>query len=525
MYVDGEMLDNDFPFGYPHWSENAQWKLDPELVKRAALYLPGIKPTKRLTQPADTMSGIQYWTPRGHNNWVGDVETIYYQGRYHVFYLYDRRHHQSKFGCGAHYFEHLSTTDFKTWTEHEAATPLEQQWECIGTGVPFVYSNQLCLSYGLHTTRVYPEAKTTLPRQWEYLKRNGHTGTFKEDTTPGVPAGATYALSTDGISNFSKSHVMFHPCQNPSVFTAPGGKLLMIANYGSKGLWESESLDGGWRCMDPDFPPGGDCTIFFRWGRFDYIIGGLTGLWSKPADAPDTAYEDLARRGLDFYDGSNVPALTEIPGGRVLMAAWIPIRGWGGTLLIRELTQLPDGRIGSKWMKGIMPETAKPSELASRVADAANFPTRAQSFLLTFNVRPRDSKNGRFRVCFQPESPEQQGCEFQIDLGKQRAQFASGVPDQFATPQKSLREGGAPHQVGNYSIEHLLGVEKPFSMRVLVKRDEKIGGTIIDAEIAGQRTIITYRPDLSVDKLMFATGGLELHDLRLSQLLPDQPRP
>ena len=103
--------------------------------------------------------------PAGHNNWVGDVTTFYHQGRYHVFYLYDRRHHQSKFGQGAHYFEHLSTTDFKTWTEHEAATPLDEQWECIGTGTPFVFNGKLCLSYGLHTTRVYPEGKTTLPAQ------------------------------------------------------------------------------------------------------------------------------------------------------------------------------------------------------------------------------------------------------------------------------------------------------------------------------------------------------------------------
>ena len=99
---------------------------------------------KAAGEDAQHRAGIQYWTPPGHNSWVGDVATFFYQGRYHVFYLYDRRHHQSKFGKGAHYFEHLSTTDFKTWTEHEAATPLEEQWECIGTGMPFVFNNRLC---------------------------------------------------------------------------------------------------------------------------------------------------------------------------------------------------------------------------------------------------------------------------------------------------------------------------------------------------------------------------------------------
>ena len=105
---------------------SAAWKLDTEYVKKAAIYLPGIKPEKKPAKMPSTSPGIQYWLPPGHNSWVGDVATLSYHGRYHVFYLYDRRHHQSKFGCGAHYFEHISTEDFRTWTEHEAATPLEE---------------------------------------------------------------------------------------------------------------------------------------------------------------------------------------------------------------------------------------------------------------------------------------------------------------------------------------------------------------------------------------------------------------
>ena len=153
----------------------------------------------------------------------------------------------------------------------------------------------------------------------------------------------------------------------------------------------------------PGFPPGGDCTFFFRWGKFDYIIGGFTGLWSKPADAPNSAYEDVVRKGLDFYDGSNVPAITEITGGRFLMAAWIPIRGWGGNLVIRELVQFPDGRIGSKWMKEITPETEKPKTLAARVAETTTFPTDSKSFMLTFNVQPAEAKKGKVGISFLPE--------------------------------------------------------------------------------------------------------------------------
>lgn len=511
MYVDGELLDNDFPFGYPQWAEKNAWKIETGYVKEAAIYLPAIQPEKREAKTPNTSPCIQYWLPPGHNTWVGDVATLSYKGRYHIFYLYDRRHHQSKFGCGAHYFEHISTKDFKTWTEHEAATPLDEQWECIGTGIPFVFNNRFCVSYGLHTTRVYPEEKTTLPAQREYLKQNGRTGEFKRPTTPGMPAGSTYSVSADGVSNFKKSNIMFHPCENPSVYTDPSGKLRMMANYRSSGIWESESVDGGWHCISPGFPPGGDCTFFFRWGNFDYVIGGFTGLWSKPADAPDSAYADVVSRGLDFYDGSAVPSISQITGGRFLMAAWIPIRGWGGSLIIRELVQFPDGRIGSKWMKEITPETEKLTTLAAGVSETTTFLTDSTSFMLVCSVKPAEAKRGKFGITFLPENGERDACELQIVLDDQRAQFGPGSLNQFAPREKSLREGGTAN-----AIENLIGVDKPFQVRVVVKGSSKIGGSLVDAEIAGRRTMISYRADLTVKKMVFRAQGVELNNLQIA---------
>ena len=46
MYVDGELLDNDFPFGYPQWAERNTWKLDPEYVKYGGLFFPAIARTE-----------------------------------------------------------------------------------------------------------------------------------------------------------------------------------------------------------------------------------------------------------------------------------------------------------------------------------------------------------------------------------------------------------------------------------------------------------------------------------------------
>jgi len=525
MYIDGELLDNDFPYGYPVWSDRNSWKIESEFIKKAEIFLPSITPEKKAKTPTLT-APIQYWTPQGHNSWVGDVATIFFNGRYHIFYLYDRRHHQSKFGKGAHYFEHISTADFKTWIEHEAATPLEEQWECIGTGTPFVSDGKFCVAYGLHTERIFPDEGTTLPAQLDWLQKHGRTGSF-DRTAPGAPIGSTYSVSEDGISRFRKTWTVFHPCRNPSVYRDPSGKLRMLANNSGgknpkpgwgKGIWESDSVDAGWRCVSPDFPLGGDCTFFFRWGRFDYIIGGFKNLWSKPADAPDSAYEDVVAKGLDFYDGLNVPAITEVAPGRFLMAGWTTIRGWGGNLVIRDLLQLPDGRIGSKWMKEIIPETGATKTLAKTLAGQKSFPAESRSFLLEFTVLPAETREGKIGLSFLPENGEQGSCELQLCMEDLRAQFGPGSLNGFAGNQKSLREGGNPHSGGNYAIENLIGVEQPFTVRVIVRSDNKLGGSLIDAEIAGQRTMLTYREDLRVKKLLFRLENAELRNVRVAPL-------
>jgi hypothetical protein len=292
----------------------------------------------------------------------------------------------------------------------------------------------------------------------------------------------------------------------------------MLANFHSNGIWGSESVHGGWRCVSPGFPPGGDCTFFFRWGKFDYIVVGFTGLWSKPAGAPISAYEDVVRKGLDFYDGSNVPSIAEVTGGRFPMAAWIPICGWGGNLVIRELLQFPGGRIGSKWMKEITPETAIPATLAAKVAGTAAFSTGCKSFMLVFNVRPAVANGGKVAVSFLPEGGEQASCELQIRLDDLRAQFGHGSLNNFAGSQKSLRDGGAPQQVGDYAIENLIGLDGPFTARVIVKECDKIGGSLVDAEIAGRRTMLSYRADLAVKKMVFRAEGAEIGNVQIAPL-------
>jgi len=518
MYADNQLVDNDFAIGYPWWGRQNSWRINPDFVHNATIFCPALKVERDLSKKSTVMPDVQYWTPGGHNSWVGDVATLYYEGRYHVFYLFDRRHHASKFGVGGHYFEHFSTTDFKTWTEHEAATPIEEQWETFGTGTPFVFDDELCIAYGLHTSRIYPDEKTMSPVLTDYYKKHGKTGSFKFNLKEGYPSGATYSVSQDGLTNFQKSKTLFHYSENPSIFTDPDGNLRLIANFRAKGIWESKTIDGNWYCINEDFPPGGDCTFFFRWGKFDYIIGGFVNLWRKPAGTPDTEWKDIVSEGLDFYDGINVPAISEINNGRFIMAGWLPIRGWGGPFVIHELIQYPDGRIGTKWMKELEPETENSKLLAKKIATNSLFTVNDESFILTFDVHPKKKNNGKLGISFLSNDQEINGCEFQIRLDEAIAQYSKSIKDTFAEKEKSLRQGAAPQSVGNYAIENLIGTDKPFTVRMFIKSNPKLGGTIIDTEIAGQRTMITYRPDLDIQTLKVQTDNIQLNNLQISKI-------
>jgi hypothetical protein len=84
-----------------------------------------------------------------------------------------------------------------------------------------------------------------------------------------------------------------------------------------------------------------------------------------------------------------------------------------------------------------------------------------------------------------------------------------------------LREGGNPAHGGDYAIEHLRGVDVPFVVRILLIRDVKLGGTLIDTEIAGQRTMLTFRPELWVDEVTIRGSSSTSHSNRQTNKADD----
>jgi len=536
----GGLYDEDFPFGRVQWETNAVWALRSPRAASAALWTPPLPDAP--CPAARPVRQVQYFTPEGHNSWVGDVATGFHDGRYHVFYLIDRRHHSSKFGKGGHYFAHLSSPDLKHWFEHPPAADLDEQWETIGTGTPFVHDGKLCLAYGLHTTRLYPYEKTTLPEMQAYFKKTGRFGVFTRENSSAVPAGMTYAVSDDGVV-FRKSHAMVHPSENPTVYGQPDGSLILYGGYGADGLWQAASLPGEWSCVDKLFPPKSsmepttECQCAFEWDGRHYLMGGFSGLWCSPSGKGGT-YVDLAGQGKDIYDGLGVPMVAAFTGNRRILAGWLGGQGWGGHLVLRELVQYDDGTLGLKWPEEVVPPCGPAKTVAESAAPGASFvlPESGRA-LLAFTAAPGAGTNGVLAVRLL-NADGKTGCELQLDAARGRAQWSDAAEGGLAKALPSGREILEAKHAGeawaakgtrhpdfhshgrNFCIENVRGMDKPFAVRIIVYRDPKMAGSVVDAEIAGQRTLVSCRPGLLATRAALAADGtgLRVSDVKVSEL-------
>ena len=435
--------------------------------------------TKRIAR------SIQFWTPDGHNAWVGDVAVGTYKGRFHVFYLLDRRHHSSKGGSGGHYFAHLSSADLVNWDDHGTAVPNDVWWMTQGTGTPFVRDGKFHLAYGLHTSRLTSE--TCSAAYWQDFKTNGTVRTFKFGELPGYPAGATYASSEDGI-HFTPSEMLIHPAENPTVYTRTDGRLGLVGSYGvawdQRGLYVSDTI-GGWTLYDREVPFTGDCPCVFDWHGHQYLIQGFSRM-AYNADGRVGGWVDWSQTGNDVYDGLSVPMVGEWTGDRRIFVAWLNHpQGWGGWLVFRELVANADGTLGLKWL----PEVTPPGD-----------------------IYEYDCQPGENLVVRVPRTDGGKGLEFRVEATAGRAQFADAAVGAKAPRQKTqaeLNREGKGVKIASqtsYAIQNIVGLDQPYRVRFNISFDAKSGCTLFDAEIAGRRTLVCYREGRYQNPVATSTG-------------------
>ncbi len=482
---------------------------------------------------------INYYSPPGHNVWAGDVINYWKDGTYHLLYLTDRHHHRSRWGAGAHAIEHITTTDFQNWIHRGTLVEITEPWMSSGTGTMFYHNGRYLFTYGLHTSRMIEEEKLASRLLMEHYKKAGKTPTldfYTDIFQKGLyPNGASWLESKDGI-RFLPANRQFHWIENPSIYPNEDGTLLMYGGYGGNEIWQAEQIDGPWTVSDRQFPPSyensplgnsTECPSVFTWNGYTYVIMGITGFWMTKPNTDELI--DCAARGYDIYDGLVVPMATTIGNNRYVLGGWLNGLGWGSVVVHRELIQYEDGRLGMKWLPELTPNK-KSLPCAFKLEQPVNddgkaFPLeKYTSYYIELTLRADEGHKGKFAVAFFDEKAGT-ACELQLDLEREVLQINTLYPNEtFAkaldpihiavpnTPQTvlappTLQPETLHKNSKDFAIAHVNVAKGTFLFKLTVHHSPKIGGTIIDAEVAEQRTIVSNRVDFYPSMLRFQQEG------------------
>ena len=327
LWRDGVLVDEEWPYGNRLY--NMEDKISGDFDLEISEYTR--KKEERPSVISSFSGGALGWRPE-ENVFCGDCMPHYEEGRFHLIYLKDRHHHESKWGLGAHTWSHISTLDFDKWDIHPTAVDIDLPEEAsICTG--------------------------------SYIKRGGNHYLYYtvRGTVGGVPAKIRRSVSKDGYHYEKDENYGFTlsekyrggGARDPKIFLADDGLYHMIITValreprlGVLAHLTSPDLEV-WTELSEDIYTSPDerepeCPDYFKLGDYYYLTYCLSGtaryMYSK-----------------EPFSGWTVPKEDAIPCGRVpkaavidgeaLFAGFEPIGAYAGTLIFKKAKAAENGEL------------------------------------------------------------------------------------------------------------------------------------------------------------------------------------
>lgn len=444
-----------------------------------------------------------FYFPHGFNTFVGDVMTFTHNNTYHLMYLLDRRHHSSRNACGAHYIAHMTSENLVDWYEQTPIAEITEPWQTYGTGTMLFHNGKYYMTYGLHTERYLGDEPKIEPK-FDSEKREFIPISYDDIYAQGgLPAGASYSVSDNGI-DFTPSNLLFHAARNPSAYLNEKGTIDLYCGYGGEGVFTSNSFDETFKVSKNNFEfvknslthNTSECPALFSWNRYKYLIVGFTGYFRTRKPNSDEFF-DAALLGENIYDGLSVPMVASFKDNRRIIAGWVRSpHGWGGVLMQRELIQEEGGKLGMKWIPELAPKLK--NEIKGNKLE------KYKSYYLEFEVNPNNAN--RFGVSF---ANGKTACTLTLDFNKKRVQINDAEYGEFGgeiltmpelltdveagKPYSTSNSYNLPNNARNYCLPDIQGIDKPFKLKLMLRYSKRMRATVIDAEIAERRTLISVR--------------------------------
>ena len=366
LIVDGVIVDEEWPIGVPLTDgEDHELVIDDTLVRAVrgwdhALMDREIDELGCAGEPhRQTEENIGlHWMPAGHNTGVGDCMPFFHNGEYHLYYLFDRRGHASKWGLGAHQWAHASSSNLIEWTHHPMAVPVTEEWEAsICTGSVFFDRGTYYCFYSVRDNERGPAPlqRSASPDGIRFEKEKGGMNVYLKDPYDPAPARDPCV--------FRDKTGLFH-----MLVTTQLKKPVMARRRGVLAHLSSPDLKN-WRQEEPFILPGyidqPECSDYFESGGWYYLIFSNHGVarYLKSRD-PFGPWE---KPEANVFDGplSGVMKTAEFAGGRRIGAAFLRRERYGGNLILREIRQTEDGDLRTRFVSELLPraDTVVPAEL------------------------------------------------------------------------------------------------------------------------------------------------------------------
>jgi len=325
LYVNGEIKDEEWPCGTRLFDEGDIFAPDIGVKVTGFDYVEDIQPSV-----VSVFENAEGWYP-GNGVFVGDCMPYVRDDEYHVLYLKDRHHHRSKWGMGAHQWEHISTKNFKTWSIHPMAVPITEPWEgsiCTGSWI-----RKGDTEYLYYTVRRGGGQSAIISRSisndgYHFTKDKGFGFEISERYHSPSARDPKVVLGEDGL---------FHMLLTTSLVKEGNG---CLAHYISPDLEKWEEADEPIYVVPSSDQP--ECPDYFKYNGKYYLVFSLRGRARYlVSDMPFSNFESVDDTLIPC---AGVPKCAEWK-GRLVFTGFKVINGYAGSMTFKAATALDNGRL------------------------------------------------------------------------------------------------------------------------------------------------------------------------------------
>ena len=325
LYVNGVLIDEEWPAGKRLFEFGDE--ISSTINIRTEEYNDSQAEEPSVISVFENADG---WYP-GNGVFVGDCMPYRRGDEYHVLYLKDRHHHGSKWGLGAHQWEHISTTDFKKWQIHPMAIPITDSTEgSICTGSWIKNGDKEYLYYTVRMGRGIP---APIRRS---VSNDGYH--FEKDTAFGFTVSEKYSQSSARDPKVIKGEDgRFHMFLTTALVKEEKG---CLAHYVSNDMEKWEEVENPIYIAPDKTQP--ECPDYFFYNGKYYLVFSLGG--KAHYMISDKQFEDFVMPNDPIIPCSSVPKGAEW-NGRLIFTGFKRMGGYGGSMTFKAAIAKENGEL------------------------------------------------------------------------------------------------------------------------------------------------------------------------------------